>query len=224
MSEKPLLLAIDTATRFAGLALYDGTVVRSEAMWQSHESHSVELMPALVRMLEQQGVDVEALAAVAVALGPGSFTGLRIGLSVAKGLAQAQSIPIFGVPTLPILAFQHSEQRRPVWPVIKAGRGRLCTARYTHRRGQWKWHSDLHLTTLDGLIQLIKKRCLVCGELLPKEMAYIAERTDADVRFAAPSLSVRRPACLAELAWQRLQAGDADELASLSPIYLHHLT
>ena len=221
MADKPLLLAIDTATRFAGLALYDGAVIRSEAIWQSHENHSVELMPALVRMLDQQGVSVQDLSAVAVALGPGSFTGLRIGLSVAKGLAQAQNMPIFGVPTLPILAFQHAEQRRPVWSVVRAGRGRLCAARYTHRRGQWRWNSNLHLTTLDGLIELISKRCLVCGELRRKEIEYISERTDTDVRFATPSQSVRRPACLAELAWQRFEIGDSDDLATLSPIYLH---
>ena len=100
MADRALLLAIDTATRFAGLALYDGETILGEVYWQSHNNHSVELMPALVRMLDQQGKRAADLSAVGVAIGPGSFTGLRIGLSVAKGLAQAQSIPVFGIPTL----------------------------------------------------------------------------------------------------------------------------
>jgi tRNA threonylcarbamoyladenosine biosynthesis protein TsaB len=79
----------------------------------------------------------------------------------------------------------------------------------------------MHLTTLDGLLELIAKRCLVCGELNREEIDYISERTEVDVVFASPSQSVRRPACLAELAWQRFKSGDADDLATLSPIYLH---
>lgn len=221
MSDKPLLLAIDTATRFAGLALYDGDIVRSEAYWRSQDHHSVELMPAVVRALDQQGVAVQDLSATAVAIGPGSFTGLRIGLSVAKGLALSQNIPILGVPTLDILAFPHQQQRRPVLAVIQAGRGRLCAARYERRRGRWRQRGNFELTTLDGLVELLSGRCLICGELREEERNYIMERTTEDVVFARSSQSVRRPACLAELAWQRFQSGQRDELATLSPIYLH---
>lgn len=220
-AERALLVAIDTATRWAGLALYDGETVRAEASWQSRNNHSVELMPALDRMLAQQGVSAEHLAAVAVSMGPGSFTGLRIGMSVAKGLAQAQDIPILGVPTLEILTVPHSEQRRPVWAVIQAGRGRLCAALYRRRGGRWRQDGDLHLTTTKDLADFITGRCLVCGELSSAERAYLTERSEADLVFARPSLTMRRPACLAELGWERFQNGEADDLATLSPIYLH---
>jgi tRNA threonylcarbamoyladenosine biosynthesis protein TsaB len=221
MAERSLLLAIDTATRLAGLALYDGERVHAEMMWQSHNNHSVELMPALDRMLAQQGVGPEHLAALAVAMGPGSFTGLRIGLSVAKGLAQALEIPIYGVPTLDILTVPHSEQRRPVWAVIQAGRGRLCAALYRRRRGRWRQDGDLHLTTVQELATLTTGRCLVCGELSPDEQAALAEQSVGDLVFAGPSMTVRRPACLAELGWERFLSGEADDLATLSPVYLH---
>jgi tRNA threonylcarbamoyladenosine biosynthesis protein TsaB len=221
MKDSPLLLAMDTATRFAGLALYDGSVIRSEASWQSCNNHSIELMPALVRMLEQQNVEAADLAAVAVAIGPGSFTGLRIGLSVAKGLAQAQDIPILGVPTLDILAFQHAEQRRPIWTVIQAGRGRLCVARYVRYRGKWRQRGGIQLTTLDGLVERLTGRCLVCGELGREDVDYVLERTESDILFSTPSQAMRRPACLAELAWRRFERGEQDDIVSLSPIYLH---
>jgi tRNA threonylcarbamoyladenosine biosynthesis protein TsaB len=221
MEAKPLLLAIDTATRIAGLALYDGELVRSEASWLSQNNHSVELMPALTRMLDQQSVGVQDLGAVAVAIGPGSFTGLRIGLSVAKGLVQARGIPILGMPTLDVLAFQHSEQRRPIWAVIQAGRGRYCSALYRRRRGRWRQDGELHLTTLEDWVGLLAGRCLVCGELTRAQIDYAAGHTDADVEFSSPSLSMRRPACLAELAWERFQRDESDDLATLSPLYLH---
>jgi tRNA threonylcarbamoyladenosine biosynthesis protein TsaB len=221
MAGKPLLVAIDTATRWAGLALYDGETVRAEASWRSRNNHSVELMPALDRMLAQQGVSAEHLAAVAVASGPGSFTGLRIGMSVAKGLAQAQGIPILGVPTLEILVVPHSEQRRPVWAIIQAGRGRLCAAFYRRRSKRWRQDGDLYLTTLEDLVPLVSGRCLVCGELGQAEQAYMAERSEADLVFATPALTMRRPACLAELGWARFQRGEADDLATLAPTYLH---
>jgi tRNA threonylcarbamoyladenosine biosynthesis protein TsaB len=222
MADKSLMLAIDTATRFAGIAVYDGDTIRCEAYWLSRNNHSVELMPALARMLEQQGTSAEDLSAIAVAIGPGSFTGLRIGLGVAKGLAHAQNIPILGVPTLDILAFQHAEQRRPIWAIIQAGRKRLCAARYERRRGRWRQRGGVRLTTLEGLLELFVGRCLICGELDRQDIDYISEHTEADVIFATPSQATRRPACLAELAWQRFERGEQDDLATLSPIYIHN--
>jgi tRNA threonylcarbamoyladenosine biosynthesis protein TsaB len=222
MADKPLLVAIDTSTRFAGLALFDGETVLSESYWRSHRNQSVELMPQLVRMLEQQRIGEQEICAVAVALGPGSFTGLRIGVSVGKGLALARDVPILGVPTLDAIAFQHAEQRRhTIWAAIHAGRGRLCVARYERRRARWRQHGQIHLTTLDGFVALISQRCLVTGELSQRESEYIADHADQDVKFTIPSQSMRRPSCIAELAWRRFTRGESDDLATLSPIYIH---
>jgi tRNA threonylcarbamoyladenosine biosynthesis protein TsaB len=221
MTDRPLLVAIDTATRFAGLALFDGKTVLSESSWRSHRNHSVELMPQLVHMIAQQRMGAGDIAAVAVTIGPGSFTGLRIGLSVGKGLASACDIPILGVPTLDAMAFQHAEQRRMIWAGIRAGRGRFCVARYERRRGRWRQHGDIHLTTLDGFIDSINRRCLVTGEFSQSETEYIADHTEQDVRFAIPSQSMRRPSCVAELAWRRFARGESDDLTALSPIYIH---
>jgi tRNA threonylcarbamoyladenosine biosynthesis protein TsaB len=222
MADKPLLVAIDTSTRFAGLALYDGETVLSESYWRSHRNQSVELMPQLVRMLDQQRMAEREIGAVAVAIGPGSFTGLRIGLSVGKGLALARDVPILGVPTLDAIAFQHAEQRRSmIWAAIRAGRGRFCVARYERRRGRWRQHGDIQLTTLDGFAGLISGRCLVTGELSQQETAYITDHTEQDCKFTIPSQSMRRPSCIAELAWRRFARGESDDLPTLSPIYIH---
>jgi tRNA threonylcarbamoyladenosine biosynthesis protein TsaB len=122
---------------------------------------------------------------------------------------------------LDVVAFQHAEQRRPIWAVIQAGRGRLCAALYRHRRGRLVQDGDLYLTTLDELVGLVTGRCLVCGELSPGQVARLVASADADVVAASPSLSMRRPACLAELGWERFERGESDDLATLSPVYLH---
>jgi tRNA threonylcarbamoyladenosine biosynthesis protein TsaB len=96
------ILALDTSTRTASIAIYRGEEgVISEITWRSLSHHTVELTPYLDLLL---GQNPRELAGIAVALGPGSFTGLRVGLSLAKGFALAQEIPLIGIPTLDALA------------------------------------------------------------------------------------------------------------------------
>ncbi|NLX43424.1 MAG: tRNA (adenosine(37)-N6)-threonylcarbamoyltransferase complex dimerization subunit type 1 TsaB, partial [Chloroflexi bacterium] len=109
-----MILAIDTATRTASIALYDASGILAEETWHSQNRHSVELMPAIQRLAERQGVKLGDLSAVAVALGPGSFTGLRIGLSAAKGLCLALDIPLIGIPTLMIAAYAAGDPGCPL--------------------------------------------------------------------------------------------------------------
>jgi tRNA threonylcarbamoyladenosine biosynthesis protein TsaB len=218
-----MLLAIDTATRVAGLALYDEKVGRilGEETWHTVNNHTVELMPRLVRLLEEQGVAPADLSGLAVSLGPGSFTGLRIGLGVAKGLALAQELSLVGIPTLDVVAQPHKRQRLPIWAVLRAGRGRICTALYVRRRGQWRQEGPYQLTTLEGLCEQIEGSVLLCGELDGSDTEMIHDRLGDSVTVASPASSLRRAGYLAELAWTRLGRGDADDAATLAPIYLH---
>jgi tRNA threonylcarbamoyladenosine biosynthesis protein TsaB len=218
-----MLLAIDTATSFAGLALYDPENLRflGEETWRSANRHTVELMPRVVRLMEQQGISATDLTGVAVSLGPGSFTGLRIGLGVAKGLALACKLPLVGVPTLRVIAEPHMNQHWPIWATLQAGRGRICAGHYLRRKGRWRRKGEFRLTTLEDLCEAIDGEALLCGELEASDIALIREKLGAAVRVATPAASLRRAAFLAELGWERLSRGDSDNAASLSPIYLH---
>jgi len=219
-----MLLAIDTATHLASVALYDqanGRVLGEES-WHSASNHTVELMPRLVRMIGQQGASPADLSGLAVSLGPGSFTGLRIGLGLAKGLALARKLPIVGVPTLDVVIQPHRHQRLPIWAVLQAGRGRICAGYYERRRGKWDRREPYRLTTLEALCELVEEPVLFCGELSAPEAELIRQRLDLVATVATPAHSLRRAAYLAELAWQRLARGDTDDAANLSPIYLHH--
>jgi tRNA threonylcarbamoyladenosine biosynthesis protein TsaB len=218
-----MLLAIDTATQMAGLALYDPAQekVLAEEIWHSVNRHTVELMPRLARMVEQADLGPKALTGVAVAIGPGSFTGLRIGLSLAKGLVAALDLPIVGIPTLDVVAEAHAHQPRPIWAVVQAGRGRVCAARYRRLFGQWHVEMEAHITTLEALIEQIDDEVLVCGELDAADRCLLQDELGDLVAIPAAADLIRRPAHLAALGWRRLSQGDQDDPAALSPIYLH---
>lgn len=215
-----MLLAIDTATRWASIALYDGQQVLAEHSWYSRNHHTAELMPHIAGSVTQQGLAPQELTAVAVAIGPGSFTSLRIGLSVAKGLCLALSVPLLGISTLDAVAYAQSGQPLPVCAVIRAGRGRICTATYQTRRGRWQRLCDHRLTTWESLIVEVERRTLFCGELDAEAIALLREHLALRAVLASPASCLRRAGYLAELGWQRFQAGEADDAVKLAPLYL----
>jgi tRNA threonylcarbamoyladenosine biosynthesis protein TsaB len=220
-SAQPKLLALDTSTRQVGLALYDGIQVLGEFLWTSPDYHTVELAPAVEVLLARTGVAAADLGAVGVALGPGSFTGLRIGLALAKGLALAQNIPLVGIPTLDALAAAHSIQPYPMAAILQAGRGRLAVGWYKSSEGSWAVENCFEVLTPDELIDRIQSPTLVCGELTEDERLLLS-RHKKNVKLLSPAASMRRASFLAELAWRRWQAGQLDDPAGLSPIYLHY--
>lgn len=218
-----MFLAIDTATRTAGLALYEPGTGRilGEEMWYTVNNHTVELMPRLVRLMDQHHLAPADLKGLAVSLGPGSFTGLRIGMGMAKGLALARKLPLVGVPTLDVVAQPHKAQRLPIWAVLQAGRGRICVAHYNHGRGPWRRQGDYRLTTFEALCEQIREPSLICGEIETADAELMRQHLGLVVTIASPAASLRRAAYLAELGWDRLAQGDVDDATTLSPIYLH---
>lgn len=216
-----MLVAIDTATRFASLALYEPGRVLAEHTWQSNDNHTVEMMPSLADMLGRQNVHPSHLKAVAIAIGPGSFTGLRIGLAVAKGLAMSLDIPVIGVPTLDILPYAAGHIGLPNWSVIQAGRGRLCYAEYRYKQSEWRRQTDFQVGTIAELMDQLQGFANVCGELSQTERQGIKARFGEAVVIAPPAFGLRRAGFLAEMAWQRLERGEVDDLEMLSPTYLH---
>ncbi len=224
-----MLLAIDTSTAQTGLALYDGVRVVAELVWTSRLNHTRELAPALTGLLERVGAKVDSLQAIGVALGPGSFTSLRVGLAFAKGLALARRLPLIGIPTLDVVAASvpptpdpstGSGQSRRLAAVLQAGRGRLALVWYKPSADGWQAEGPAKVATAEELSEKIRKPTLVCGELNEDERQRLG-RKFKNVSIASPAQCVRRPGLLAELAWARWQAGKTDSPAALAPIYLH---
>ena len=213
-----MLLAVDTSTAQVGLALYDGAQVIAEYAWRSNRRHTVELAPAVSELLARCGKTMDDVTALAVALGPGSFTSLRVGLALTKGLALSKHIPLIGIPTLDILAHAQPASRHLLRCAIQAGRGRFAVGVYKSSRKGWQAQGPARVVNLEALLDEMQRPSIVCGEFSAEEIQKINNK---NIRLASPAQSVRRPAVLAELAWARWQAGDVDDEASLAPIYLH---
>lgn len=215
-----MLLAVDTSTAQVGLALYDGAQVNAEFAWRSSLRHTVELAPAISELLTRCGFTMEDVRILGVALGPGSFTSLRVGLALSKGLALARHLPLIGVPTLDILAAAQPSSRLPLVIAIQAGRSKLAVGWYKSSKNGWQAKGPARVLTIEALIDEIESPSIVCAELTADERQRF-EKKKANVHLASPAQSMRRPAILAELAWARWQEGKVNDKASLAPIYLH---
>lgn len=215
-----MLLAVDTSTSWTGLALYDGVSVLGEMSWTTRNHHTVELAPAVSRLLQQTGLSASKIECLGVAIGPGSFTSLRIGLALVKGMALSLKVPVVGVPTLDFLAAAVPVSDRPLAAVLQAGRGRLALVWYDPKNGHWEARGEPQVSNAEELAEQIEQPSLVCGELNADERHTLSKKRKL-IHLCSPAQCARRPSLLAELAWERWKAGKTAEVISLAPIYLH---
>ena len=219
------LLALDTATQFISIALHDGQQVLAEQTWLSENHHTVELAPAVHALLSQANLAAADLTALAVSLGPGSYTGLRIGVALAKGMAAAHDLPLVGISTLDILASEQPQTPGALILVLNAGRHRVVTARYHWRKGQWKPRGEAENMDWDTLIASIDGPASISGEVSAEGRSAIeaAQKQSLPITLTSPVLRLRRAGFLAEEAWARLRATPdkrAFRAAAVAPIYV----
>ena len=216
-----MILSIDTSTRYAGVALSDEERVVSCRLWYSRVNHTAELMPAVAQTLESRGMAANELAhgldGIAVALGPGGFSSLRVGLSVAKGLSAALGLPLVGVGTLDLEARPYLETGVAVCAMLDAGRGEVATARFDSR-GQPA--GDETICPPEELLDSISEPTQFCGEGVLTWVSLIKERLGPmALVMASPSPGIRLWS-LAAIARERLADGKTDDPAALEPDYL----
>lgn len=215
-----MYLAIDTSTDNASIAVSEEGRVLAEYSWHSQKNHSVELMPNIMRLLQQAGTELKGLKGVIVARGPGSFNGLRVGVSTAKGLAFSLDVPLAGISTLEAAAWQHAESGLPVCPIFNAGRSEIAFALYQQKGGQLKLLAEQQLTTVDNLCAQIKNRTIFCGEPSEEVIKELKQKLGEKAIIPPPAGRMRRAAFLAEPGIKRIVSGDCDSPAGLQPIYL----
>jgi len=222
-----MILAIDTSTDMASIAIYKpayGALV--EQTWRSGREQTTQLLPAVQRAMSLVGVGVRDLTGVAVATGPGSFSGVRIGLSTAKTIAYALQIPLWGVPALDALAYsQVAVTAAQVCAVLSMGRNRLAWALYRTKGTRWQRLTPYSNSTGPELAGAIKAMnvslaTLFLGEIDPEVAATLQEVLGGELAIAPAAAGTRRASYLAELAIQRANRGEADDPATLQPIYL----
>ncbi|MDY6834996.1 MAG: tRNA (adenosine(37)-N6)-threonylcarbamoyltransferase complex dimerization subunit type 1 TsaB [Chloroflexota bacterium] len=213
-------LAIDTSTDVAGLALSCDGKVKAELVWCCERGHTVELWPNLTRLMDMTSTDIRSIDTIVVAKGPGSFNGLRVGLSAAKGIAFCLNASLIGIGTLEVEAYPFASSGFPICPIHNAGRGEIATALY--RMGISGWHCMVEegISTMDVLCAQTNEKTIFCGEPSPA-MEEELVRCLGDIAIIPSVISrLRRPGHLAELGWHRLQMGQLDDPGILQPLYL----
>jgi tRNA threonylcarbamoyladenosine biosynthesis protein TsaB len=220
-----MLLAIDTATRIMSLALHDGHNLLAEETWHTANNHTAELAPAIHGLLERSEWSMGDLKALAVAAGPGSFTGLRIGIALAKGIASARKLPLIGVSTLDIVAAaQPQYTRHALVAVVEAGRGRIIAATYRWDKTRWVNRGESRLMDWATLLANIDGPAYIAGDIDEEGRIALdaAEAAGVPVRVTMSALRLRRAGFLAEIALERLAESGTEAFypALLAPIYV----
>ena len=219
-----MLLALDTSTRYASVALADEDRVVASRTWHSTFNHTVELMPAVAQLLESRSLTAAELDGVAVALGPGGFSALRVGISAAKGLALVAKKPILGVGTLDLEAHPYLESGAVVCALLEAGRQECATALYGPdgvrlREDRVCTAGELLAEVANETSREVSGPVIFCGEGVTAWRDQIAGAlgTNAQIVRAVPAA---RAWALAAIGWEKLAAGETSDLATLQPEYL----
>lgn len=213
------ILAIDTASAQGGIAWYDGRRL-SLRSWPAERSHTATLLAEIHHLLDTDQLAPRDIAAVAVAIGPGAFTGLRVGIGAAKGFHLATGIPLIGVSTLEAAALPFAACRRPIVATVPAGRGRLVWSQYRVDGSDLVEMQTPHNGTIAELTDelALASGAIVTGEFDEEQAARLSEVAGAIV--PPPALGIRQPASLAVLGWRRMLAGQIDDAAALEPVYV----
>ena len=217
---KGLLLALDTAGETLSYALHDGRELRVEHSWRAGRQATTQLAPAVARALAASG-GAQALAALAVCAGPGSYTGLRSGIGLAQGLAEGRALPLVGIDAHAILAAgahaipaagaqamlaagAGSDARR-LWTTVAAGGGRYYARAFRWQEGQWRAAGDILRLTAAELRERRTADEAVIGDLSIGDLS-IGDLTIGDLTSGElPAAQLRRAGWLAELAWRLLR-------------------
>jgi tRNA threonylcarbamoyl adenosine modification protein YeaZ len=215
-----LILGIDTSTTTGGIALVSETQLIANYQLDVTVTHSARLFPAIDAVLRDAQLTLKEINGIAVAIGPGSFTGLRIGVAAAKSLAYLNKVPLVGVPTLDALAHPFNQSNQLICPILDALRGEVYTALYKANTGKLEKKSEDIVTTIPALLEQITQSCLFSGNAIAKYKTEIITRLGIQAVFAPINLQVVLPSSVAELGLQKLIAGIQDDPLKLEPRYL----
>lgn len=218
------IIAIDTSSQVSSVAVLSHERVAAEISMQGALTHSETLMPHIETALRMARVKKEELAGIAVSIGPGSFTGLRIGLAAAKMMSYALRIPLVGVPTLEALAYHAMCEGVRLVPMMDAQKGNVYTEEFA-----WTWdggkpilHSvcPLRILPRDELLASLagtEMPVLLMGDAMQKAPDV---PLPAGVRLAPIHTRMPRAACVGLAGLVRLARGAADDAMTLEPLYL----
>lgn len=198
------ILGIDTSTQVASVAVMDENVVIGEFTINTKKTHSQKIMPMVENLLFDLDMDISDLDRIAVANGPGSFTGVRIGVTVAKGLAHAHNTEIVTMSTLAAMAFNYMDSDYIVCPLIDARRDQVYSAIYTFEDNKPEVKLKDDIIMMDDLIEKLKievenssKKVVILGDCVDKFADRLEEALPGKLVLSSPSQRITRGSSVA---------------------------
>ena len=213
------ILGVDTSTAVGSIGIIEDESVVAEYSLNIMAMHSARLMPAIDDMLKRAELTVRDIDAFAVAIGPGSFTGLRIGVATVKGLCYALNKPIVGIVTLDALAYNLRFVDKLICPILDARRGEVYSAVYRSGDGLLR-QTDYLCTKIEALLEYLTEPTIFLGDGLPRYREIIVDTLKNNAIIAEPLLGFCRGAVVALLGYARLSKGESDDYFSLTPFYI----
>ena len=215
-----MYLIIDTATSRLSLALLDDQELIGELTWWSKQNHTAELIPSLNYLLDRAGIGLDALRGIIVAKGPGSFTGLRVGVTTAKGLAISKDIPVVGIGTLEARAYPYLGTGLPVCALQEAGRSEVAAAVLQGTPDDFRAILSEHITSVADLCKNLPRPTVFCGEISDETRTGVEDALGADAMLTDTRGLTYRAVCIGELGRVRISRGEVDDPSTLQPLYL----
>jgi tRNA threonylcarbamoyladenosine biosynthesis protein TsaB len=215
------VLGIDTSTSCGSVGLIDDGEIISDYLLNIPVTHSERLLGAIEFVLREAHCPIGNIDGWAISLGPGSFTGLRIGVSTVKGLAYATGKPVAGVSTLDVLASQIAPTSYLICPILDAKKKEVYTAFYRYDEGiSLQRQSDYQAIRPEDLVKNIKEHTIFLGEGLKTYGDYLLNSLPSLAIFPSPSLCVSHGSIVAKLGSEHLQKGERLDLTTFVPIYV----
>ena len=214
------ILAVDTATKSCSVAIAQKETILAEVTLMREQTHSKHLMEVIKSVSRLSGTPIADLDGFAVTKGPGSFTGLRIGLATVKGLAAASGKPMVGISSLLCLASQSYVPTFNICPILDARKGEVYWAHYRYDDNQLQQLCPEQVTSPINVLTNIHEPCVFVGngarlyqEVIGLKLGYLAH-------FATDSQGIIRGATVAHLGLKRFEKGNIDDASSLTPCYI----
>jgi len=213
-------LSIDTSTRYASICISHEGNLLAETCWFSKQNHSVELLPSIDNLLTGNNLNNKALDCVIIAVGPGGFSALRVGLSTAKGLSSSLNIPLVALNTLEIEAYGFRGLGFQICSILDMGREEVAAAIYNGLDEGWACIEEGYVSKVEGLCASIDTKTVFCGEAVQKYGESINEVLGDLAVVAKQILPTRMPAIIAHMGYNKFRRMEFENLSTVEPIYL----
>jgi tRNA threonylcarbamoyladenosine biosynthesis protein TsaB len=231
------IIGIDTATTAASVALvHDGTIVAEKSnpddgaggngdRRPSKSNHAETILLLLESLLQSAGLSLQDIDGIALSIGPGSFTGLRIGLSTVKGLAYGSSLPVVGVSTLLAQAARVTDYDGLICPVLDARKNEVYVALFKKTGDTVHRLCEDTVASAAAILEITRPLakgtpCLMIGDGAAVYKQWLLQQLGAGALFQTGEFSLSVAATVARLSEQRFRSNDVDDLGSLTPVYL----